>query len=158
MMIKKLKLLKYYSKILALVCTFTAICLILHIFICLDISSLKISIHSITRNYFILELLYPIIYLLLGISVYMYSTTLDSSRNILIVIMFYLLILLLVILSSILFLRFANFIFAFWLCVFAIALDCILAFLLIKNIVCNFHLSLLIYLSLILFYFYYSLL
>ena len=93
-MVVKLKLFSYYAKIIAFICVFTIICLTLHFFICLNINSLKINIHNITKNYVTFKLIYPIFYVLLGTSVYIYSTTLDSSRNILIVIMLYLLILL----------------------------------------------------------------
>ena len=149
-----MKLFSYYTKILSFICIFTIICLTLHTFICLDINSLKISIHNITRHYMVFKLIYPVLYILLGISVYMYSTTLDSSKNILIVIMFYLLIILLSLLSSMLFLRFANFIFAFWLCIICLILDSLLSFLYLKTSICNFHISILAYLLFIQFYFY----
>ena len=155
-MVIKLKLFSYYAKIIAFICVFTIICLTLHFFICLNINSLKINIHNITKNYVTFKLIYPFFYVLLGTSVYIYSTTLDSSRNILIVIMLCLLILLLSLLSSMLFLRFANFIFAFWLCIISIILDLILSFFFIKNTICNFHLAILFYLSFVLFYFYYA--
>jgi hypothetical protein len=153
-MVIKLKIFSYYAKLLAFLFVFTTLCLILHFFVCLDINTLKINIHNITKNYIILELTYPIFYILLAISIYIYSTTLDSSKNILIIITIYLLILLLLILSSILLFRFANFIFAFWLCILCVFLDSILSLFYLKTYICNFHISILVYLSIALFYFY----
>lgn len=153
-----MKIFSYYIKILSFLTIFTIICISLHIFICLNINELKINIHDITRNYLILELTYPFFYILLAISVYNYSTTLDSSRNILIVVVMYLLVLLLTFLSSILFFRYANFIFAFWLTIFCIAIDSLMSVLFLKSPICNFHICILTYLATIQFYFYYSIL
>lgn len=151
-----MKIFGYYAKVLSIICIFTIICLVLHTFICLDINSLKINIHNITRNYLTLKIMYPVLYILLGINIYMYSTRLDSSKNILIVIALYLIILLLSILSSLLFLRFANFIFAFWLSVLCTVLDIILSYFYLKSSICNFHIFILAYLSFIQFFFYFS--
>lgn len=154
----QLKVFSYYVKIFSFLVIFTLICMALHILICLNINELKINIHDITRNYLVLELVFPVLYILLALSVYNYSTTLDSSKNILIVLVMYLLILLLTFLSSFLFFRYANFIFAFWLSIICIILDGFMSALFLKSPTCNFHFSILIYLAIVEFYFYYALL
>ncbi len=155
-MVMQLKVFSYYVKIFSFLMIFTLICIALHIMICLNINELKINIHDITRNYLVLELVFPILYILLAISVYNYSTTLDSSRNILIVLIMYLLILLLIFLSSFLFFRYANFIFAFWLSIICIVIDGFMSILFLKSPICNFHFSILVYLAIVEFYFYYA--
>ena len=149
-----MKIFTYYAKVFAFILTLTFICLIIHSLICLDISNLKINIHSITKNYISLKLIYPIFYILLGYSIYVYSKTIDSQSNILIIAAIYLVLILLVMLSSLLLFKFANFIFAFWLCLISFFIDICLSVFFVRQTVCNFHLSILFYLTFLLFYFY----
>ena len=149
-----MKIFTYYAKVFAFILTLTFICLIIHSLICLDISNLKINIHSITKNYISLKLIYPIFYILLGYSIYVYSKTIDSQSNILIIATIYLVLILLVMLSSLLLFKFANFIFAFWLCLISFFIDICLSVFFVRQTVCNFHLSILFYLTFVLFYFY----
>ena len=160
-MVIKLKLFDYFKKIFIFIFIITIIAILIHVFICLDIKNFKISVSHITRNYNLFKALYPIIYILLGISVYRYSIAFDTSKNIYIVGTLYLIMIALTLFSSVLSLRYAKFIYSFWCIIASGLLDSILSYILYTTsskflYISGMHVALYSYLSVVTFWLYYQ--
>lgn len=131
----------------------------LHLLFCLDIHMLKIAIHNVSTNYMFFKIIYPIVFILLGINMYIYYLSFDSNKYIYMFFLLYLLILALLTFSSFLILRYANFIFAFWITTLAFLLSCIFIYYIKFNYHTYYYFSyipsvIIIYLSIIYFWLY----
>lgn len=156
-----MQLFYYHKKIISLILIITIIALFIHTITCLDIKKFKRSVSHVTKNYNLFIYIYPIIYIILGIGVYRFCFAFENSKNIYIILMMYLIILALTLLSSILTLRYANFIFSFWCMVISTILDVILAYLLSSNsfkivYLNGIHVTLYSYLSIVIFWLYFQ--
>ena len=125
-----MKVFDYYKKIFSFIFIITVIAILIHTVTCIDIRNFKVSVSHITKNYNLFKYLYPILYILLGISVYRYSITFENSKNLYLVFLIYLVTISLTVLSSILSLRYAKFIYSFWCILICGILDSILSYLL----------------------------
>ena len=156
-----MQLFSYHKKIISLILIITIIALFIHTITCLDIKKFKRSVSHVTKNYNLFIYIFPIIYIILGIGVYRFCFAFENSKNIYIILMMYLIILALTLLSSILTLRYANFIFSFWCMVISTILDVILAYLLSSNsfkmvYLNGIHVTLYSYLSIVIFWLYFQ--
>ena len=156
-----MQLFSYHKKIISLILIITIIALFIHTITCFDIKKFKREVSNITKNYNLFIYIYPIIYIILGICVYRFCFAFDNSKNIYIILLIYLIILAFTLLSSILSLRYANFIFSFWCIVISTLLDVILAYLLSSNsfkmvYLNGIHVTLYSYLSVVTFWLYFQ--
>ena len=125
-----MKVFDYYKKMFSFIFIITVIAILIHTVTCIDIRNFKVSVSHITTNYNLFKYLYPILYILLGISVYRYSITFENSKNLSLIFLIYLVTISLTVLSSILSLRYAKFIYSFWCILICEILDSILSYLL----------------------------
>ena len=125
-----MKVFDYYKKMFSFIFIITVFAILIHTVTCIDIRNFKVSVSHITTNYNLFKYLYPILYILLGISVYRYSITFENSKNLSLIFLIYLVTISLTVLSSILSLRYAKFIYSFWCILFCGILDSILSYLL----------------------------
>lgn len=156
-----MRLFSYHKKIISLILIITIIALFIHTITCFDIKKFKRSVSHITKNYNLFIYIYPLIYIILGVGVYRFCFAFENSKNIYIILLMYLIILVLTLISSILTLRYANFIFSFWCLVISTLLDVILAYLLssdsFKMVYLNgIHVTLYSYLSVVTFWLYFK--
>lgn len=156
-----MRLFSYHKKIISLILIITIIALFIHTITCLDIKKFKRAVSSITKNYNLFIYIYPIIYILLGIGVYRFCFAFENSKNVYIILLLYFAILILTSLSSILSLRYANFIFSFWCIVLSTLLDVILSYLLSSNsfklvYLNGIHVTMYSYLSVVTFWLYFQ--
>lgn len=150
-----MKLFSYYKKTILFILITTIICILSHIFICSDIHNLKIHIHNLTRSYSILKFIFPMLYIMLGLNVLKYSTTIDSYKNIMLIFLLYLIIILFTILSSLLLFRYAKFIFSFWLTLFSLLIFAIARKIYFNDTLSLFTFMIFSYLVFVEFYFYF---
>lgn len=157
----KMRFFKYHKKLFFLIISITILALFLHTLTVLDIAPFKRAVSKITKSYNIFIYIFPIIYVLLSICISNFCFSFDNSNRVYFILSIYILMLVFLIFSALLIFRFANFIFAFWLIVITLILDSILVYLLfstsLKLIYLNgMHISLLSYLSFVIFWLYFK--
>ena len=135
----------------------TILAIIIHTIICLDIKNFKVSVSHVTKNYNLFKVFYPILYILLGISVSRYFFTFESSKNLYLIFLIYLSIIVLSLLSAMLSLRYAKFIFSFWCIIASGILDVFLSYILYLSsskflYLSGFHIAMYSYLGVITFW------
>ncbi len=153
-MVILLRRISYNTKLIYLISGLTTLAIVLTILISLNINNLKINMHEVSRNYTPFKVIYPMFYIILGIDISIFLLKLSSNNSITIVLMMYLLILLSVFLSSVVFFKLGNFIFSFWLLLFAIIIDIILSRIYLNSTFCYYHVAIITYLILVNFYLY----
>lgn len=108
----------------------TLFAILIHIAVCIDMSTFKRSVSIITKNYTLFKVIFPIIYLVLGINIYTFLVTFNDSKRLYTVYLLYIMIVILTIISSLALIRFANFILSFWCLLLCLILDIILSYIL----------------------------
>ncbi len=156
-----MKIFRGYIQVLSLICIITIIALGIHVFLCSDIHNLKIAISSVSKNYNFFKIVFPILYVLIAMNIFLYYISPDTSQNIYLIFALYFIILITTLLSTLLILKYANFIFSFWCIVFCIFLNSIFIYNIYKHSPKFLYLSsisniIYIYLAIVTFWFYFK--
>jgi len=156
-----MKLLLYNRKMIFSVILITLIAIVFHALVCINIRQFKIAVSSITKTYLLFELIYPLIFIFIGYSIYKFNIFFENSKQLMIVHLLYLIIIILICISSILCLRYAAFIYSFWCIFISLIINLFLSYILCLHskiflYLSAFYMPFHSYLSCILFWFYFK--
>ncbi len=120
----------YLKRSFAIIIFSFSIALILHFVICLDIRKFKIAVSHITKAYTLFKMIFPVAYSFGCISLLIYSSLWNNSKNMYVVLILYISSLILSTLSAFLMLRRGNLAFGLWSNIFNLIIQFILTYIL----------------------------